>query len=254
MKPLVEARDLVYEVDGRRLVDGVDLDAISGSVLAVVGPNGAGKSSLVKLLSGEWAPTSGSVLLAGDDIRNLSAVERARRRAVLPQQTVIQFAFRCLDVVLMGRYARSGPDDEEAARAAMVATDTSQLADRTFPTLSGGEQTRVGLARVLAQQAPVLFLDEPTGSLDLRHQELVMGTLRGLAEEGAAVVAVLHDLNLAARHADVGILLHEGRTQVVGPIADVLTEGAIERTYGHPVRVMEHPVLGCPLILPLESR
>jgi iron complex transport system ATP-binding protein len=251
---LLTARGVTFEVDDRRLVDGVDLDLEPGSLLAVVGPNGAGKSTLLRLLSGELPASSGAIELAGADVGTMTPVDLARQRAVLPQQTVIQFAFRCLDIVLMGRFMASDERDLEVARDSMARTDTSHLAERTFPTLSGGEQTRVSLARVLAQETPALFLDEPTGSLDLRHQEMVMATLRGLVARGAGVLAVLHDLNLAARFADRAVLLHEGRVHASGLIRDVLTEEAIGLTYGHPVQVVEHPVLDCPLIVPVPSR
>jgi len=248
----VVGRGLAFAVDGRTLVTGVDLEAVPGEILAILGPNGAGKTTLLRLLSGEWAPTMGSVELLGRPLAALSSLELARVRAVLPQQTVLTFAFRCLDVVLMGRYAALTGDDDAVARRAMDTTDSVQLVDRTYPTLSGGEQTRVSLARVLAQETPVLFLDEPTASLDLRHQELVMRTLRGLADAGAVVVAVLHDLNVAARFADRVALLNEGRLHTVGTTAEVLTGPTIEAVYRQTVEVVAHPVLGSPLILPYD--
>ncbi len=152
----------------------------------------------------------------------------------------------------MGRYAAATGDDVAVVRRAMETTDSANLADRTFPTLSGGEQTRVSLARVLAQETPVLFLDEPTASLDLRHQELVMRTLRGLADAGAVVVAVLHDLNVAARFADRVVLLAEGRVHTSGATSSVLTGPTIEAVYRQTVEVMAHPVFGSPLILPYD--
>jgi iron complex transport system ATP-binding protein len=172
----VLGRGLGYRVDGRDLITAVDVAAAPGELLAILGPNGAGKTTLLRVLSGEWPATTGEVELLGRPLTGLAPIERARLRAVLPQQTVLTFAFRCLDVVLMGRYAATTGDDTAVAEAAMATTDSSHLAARAYPTLSGGEQTRVSLARVLAQETPVLFLDEPTASLDLRHQELVMRT------------------------------------------------------------------------------
>ena len=156
----------------------------------------------------------------------------------------------------MGRYPhrRSSPaEDLEVARAAMAETDTLHLADRRYPTLSGGEQTRVSFARVLAQRTPVVMLDEPTGSLDIRHQELVMATLRALADQGTAVLAVLHDLNLAARYADRVGVMSRGRMQAVAPTADVLRSDLLTDVYGHPVTVVPHPLLDCPLVLPVNG-
>jgi iron complex transport system ATP-binding protein len=176
----------------------------------------------------------------------------ALRRSVLPQHHLLQFAFRCLDVVLMGRYPHGGSESEAQAVAerTMIETDTAHLADRLYTTLSGGEQTRVSLARVLAQETPLLLLDEPTGSLDLRHQEVVMSTLRGLAEAGVAIVAVLHDVNLAARFSDRIMILNDGSVEAVGKPNEVLRPEVLRSVYGLDVTVIRHPVEDCPLILP----
>lgn len=250
MTAAVTASGIGFQVEGRHLLRDIDLVVQPGEVVAVVGPNGAGKTSLVRVLSGEWQPSAGSVRILGDDLATLGPMERARRRAVLPQQSVLGFAFRCLDVVMMGRYAAPDGDDAAAVAVAMGVTDTAHLSDRSYPTLSGGEQTRVGMARVLAQETPVLFLDEPTATLDLRHQELVMGVLRGLAGSGAAILAVLHDLNLAGRHADRVALLAEGRLHSIGSPAEVLTVDALQAVYGQQVDVITHPRDGSPVILP----
>jgi len=240
-------------VEGAVLLDGVSLEVRAGEVLGVVGPNGAGKTSLLRVLAGETAPTSGRVLLDGNPLSRYRPRELARRRALLPQQTLLQFAFRVLDVVLMGRHPHSGSSAErdlEAAQRAMAAADVAHLASRLYPTLSGGEQTRVSFARVLAQETPLVMLDEPTTSLDLRHQELVMGLLRSLADGGAAVVAVLHDLNLAARYADRVALMSRGRLAALAPMREVLRADLLSEVYQHPVVVVPHPQRDCPLVLP----
>lgn len=251
----LEARDLSYAVNGLELVAGVDLEVHSGEVVAVVGPNGSGKTTLLRLMSGELEPASGSVEIAGRDLAATQPGELARERAVLPQHNLLQFAFRCLEVVMMGRYPHAGGEDEDLAvvERVMAEADVGHLRARLYPTLSGGEQTRVSLARVLAQETPLILLDEPTGSLDLRHQELVMATLKGLAAAGAAVLAVLHDMNLAARHADRIVLLEAGAVRASGSPAVVLEAEVIESVYGHPVQVLSHPELGCPLILPRRA-
>ena len=135
----------------------------------------------------------------------------------------------------------------------LEAADTAHLRERLFPTLSGGEQTRVSFARVLAQEAGIVLLDEPSASLDIRHQELVMGVLRGLAAEGAGVMAVLHDLNLAARHVDRVGMMAGGRIVEIGPTTEVLRSDLLTDVYGHPVEVVSHPHMVCPLVLPLSS-
>ncbi len=244
---------LGYRVGGATLLDGVDLDVADGEFLGVIGPNGAGKTTLVQLLSGELIPTSGRVEIGGRDVATMSLAELALLRAVLPGHHVLQFAFRCLDVVMMGRYPHGGSeaDARAAADRVMTETDTASLADRLYPTLSGGEQARVSFARVLAQETPLVLLDEPTGSLDLRHQELVMGTLRDLADSGAAIVAVLHDINLAARFVDRIAILDEGLVRAVGTPEGVLRPDVLGSVYGIDVKVVPHPEVGCPLILPI---
>ncbi|MBN2112636.1 MAG: heme ABC transporter ATP-binding protein [Acidimicrobiia bacterium] len=254
--PLLVGEGIGLQVEGAVLLDGVSLEVRAGEVLGVVGPNGAGKTSLLRVLAGETAPTSGRVLLDGRPLARYRPRELARRRALLPQQTLLQFAFRVLDVVLMGRYPHresSAERDLEAAQGAMAAADVAHLAPRLYPTLSGGEQTRVSFARVLAQETPLVMLDEPTTSLDLRHQELVMGLLRSLADDGAAVVAVLHDLNLAARYADRVALMSRGRLAALAPTREVLRADLLSEVYQHPVVVVPHPQRDCPLVLPGTS-
>lgn len=248
----IQAVDLGFDIDGVWLVRGVDLEIGEGEFVGIVGPNGAGKSTLISLLAGELESSTGSVMLKGERITGLNATDRAMRRAVLPQQTVLQFAFQCLEVVLMGRYPHNTGADEDrrVAESAMAATDTVQFSDRVYPTLSGGEQTRVSLARVLTQKAPIVFLDEPTGSLDIRHQELVMEILKGLAAEGASVVAVLHDLNLAARHTDRVALMDRGGVVALDSTSSVLRSDLLSEVYSYPISVVDHPELPCRLVLP----
>jgi iron complex transport system ATP-binding protein len=253
--PLLRATGIGLRVEGATLLDGVTLEVFPGEVLGVVGPNGAGKTSLLRVLAGEIPPTSGGVLLDGVPLSQYRPRQLARRRALLPQQTLLQFAFRARDVVLMGRYPlrdSSADQDLEAARRAMAATDVAHLAARLYPTLSGGEQTRVSFARVLVQETPLVMLDEPTTSLDLRHQEMVMGLVRSLADGGAAVVAVLHDLNLAARYADRVALMSRGRLAALAPTRQVMRADLLSEVYQHPVVVVPHPGRDCPLVLPGE--
>ena len=252
MSAVLECRTLGYRVGRRWLVSELTLSVEAGEVVAVVGPNGAGKSTVVALLAGDLRPSAGEVRLAGRDLRTYRAPELARLRAVLPQSSILSFAFTARQVVEMGRapWARNpGADDEQAVTAAMAATEVLPLAARSYPSLSGGEAARVCLARVLAQATPLLLLDEPTASLDLRHQELAMALARRLAARGTAVVAVLHDLNLAAAHADRVAVLAEGRLAAMGPPAEALTPELLTTVYGHPVGVVTHPRRACPLVL-----
>lgn len=254
--PTLSARGVGYRVDDAVLVDGVDLDLHSGEVLGIVGPNGAGKSTLIKMLAGETAPSAGEVLLEGRPIGDYRPLDLAKHRALLPQSTVLQFAFRVLDVVMMGRYPHreaTPPEDAASVAAAMDKADVAHLEERLFPTLSGGEQARVSFARVLAQETRVVLLDEPSASLDVRHQELVMAVLRSMASEGYAIAAVLHDLNLAARHADRVAVMCEGRLVEVGPTPQVIRSDLLSEVYRHPVAVVPHPQMDCPLVLPLRA-
>jgi iron complex transport system ATP-binding protein len=249
----VRAADVTYAIGGATLVDGIDLEVARGEVLAVAGPNGAGKSTLLRLLAGEIEPTRGVVELAGRALAEIDARERARLRAVMPQETVLQFAFTVEEVVAMGRHPHRGARpsrDREAVEDAMRWTEVRELRDRTYLTLSGGERSRTTLARVLAQEAPVLLLDEPTAALDIRHQERALTVARSFADTGRTVVAVLHDLNLAAAYADRIALLDRGRLAGLGSPWTVLNESLLGSVFGHPVRVTRSPWGDAPLVVP----
>ena len=237
------AESVGLTLDGRVVLDDVTLDVRAGEVLSLVGPNGAGKSSLLSVLSGERTASSGRVRLGERDIGSYSAVQLARRRAVLTQENALSFPFRVSEVVEMGRspWART-PDferDEGAIISAVARAYVSKLLDRRFTELSGGERARVSLARVLAQDTPIVFLDEPTAALDLRHQEDVLRIARGLAAAGRAVVIVLHDLSLAAAAADRVALLRAGRLEAVGVPAEVMRAELLSDIYELPVDVVE---------------
>lgn len=251
----LEAVDLSHRIGVRTLVDGVDLTVRCGEVVGLVGPNGAGKSTLLGLLAGDLSPSAGEVRLGGAPLRGRSARSLARARAVLPQRTVLRFGFTAREVVAMGRsphgrgVAGLGARDHDVVDAQMRRADVAELAGRRFPTLSGGEAARVNLARVLAQETPVLLLDEPTAALDLRHQELVMDLVRELAGEGGAVVVVLHDLNLAAAHCDRIGLMREGRLVACAPPWEALTRARVGEVFDQDVVVTRHPARDRPLVV-----
>lgn len=250
--PALSAVSVTVTLDGRTVLDDISLDIRPGEVLALVGPNGAGKSTLLSVLSGERAPATGTVVLEGRDIRSFSPLELARRRSVLTQDNSLSFPFRVIDVITMGRapWTRTEEIAKDAAAIASAATraDVSHLAGRRFTELSGGERARVSLARVLAQDTRIVFLDEPTAALDLRHQEDVLRIARDLALEGSAVVVVVHDLSLAGAVADRVALLSGGRLIAVGAPASVLTADTISAVYGLAVRVVD--LDGRPLVVP----
>lgn len=251
----IRAEGVGVELDGHLVLDGVTLDVRAGEVLVLVGPNGAGKSTLLGVLSGERRPTRGSVSLEGRELASIRHSELAQLRSVLTQENQVSFPFRVIEVVSMGRapWARSieGRDDIAAVQEAMDAADVAHLAGRRYTSLSGGERARVSLARVLAQRARIVFLDEPTAALDLRHQEDVMRRARALADAGCAVVVVLHDLSLASAYADRMALIAQGRLEALGAPAEVLTEERVERVYGLPVEL--HLVGGRPVVVPTRG-
>ncbi|MCS6766928.1 MAG: heme ABC transporter ATP-binding protein [Candidatus Protistobacter heckmanni] len=270
-RAVLAARNLSYRAGhgagGRLLVDGVSLRVAPGEFIAILGPNGAGKTTLLRLLAGELDPARGEVELNGRRISSWGHVERARMRAVLPQESKLAFGFSALEVALFGRYPHRdhllNKRDVDIALAALDAADAGHLAARDFTTLSGGEKSRVQMARVLAQlwEPPLpakggqdlglgrcLLLDEPTAALDLAHQHTSLAAARRFAkEQGAAAVAVLHDLNLAGQYADRLLMMHGGRLVAEGAPADVIDAQTVERVFGLPVRVMRHPDTGLPL-------
>jgi iron complex transport system ATP-binding protein len=251
---MIEGEELGVTLGGRTVLDDVGVQVRPGEVTALVGPNGAGKSTLLAVLAGDVRPERGRVLVDGREIGGYRPVELARRRAVLPQRAVLSFPFTVEEVVRMGRAPwRGRPEsaaDDETVAEALRRTETAAFRSRPFQALSGGEQARVALARVLAQRTPVLLLDEPTAALDLRHQELVLTTVRERAAAGDAVVVVLHDLGLAAAHADRVYVLALGRVRGHGRPAEVFTEDLLTDVYQHAVEVLDHPRTGTPLVLP----
>ncbi|MYB45630.1 MAG: heme ABC transporter ATP-binding protein [Acidimicrobiia bacterium] len=246
MTPVV-AMGIVHEAGGRAILDGINLQLETGMLTALVGPNGAGKSTLLGILAGDIRPTRGSILVQGCPIEQLKPARLARIRSVLPQKNRLEFAFSVRQVVELGRFAHAGGrrisrrSDVEAVESAMSATGVASLADMSFPTLSVGEQALVMIARILAQDTPVLILDEPTASLDIRHEHRVMNLIRHRARQGGAVIAVLHDLNLAARYADRIGMMAGGRLHTLGPPGDVLQPTLLSEVYDYPIEVMDHP-------------
>ncbi|MCU0687705.1 MAG: heme ABC transporter ATP-binding protein [Polyangiaceae bacterium] len=258
-EPFFEAEALRFSVGGRALVDGVDLTVAPGELVCLLGPNGAGKSTLLRLLAGELKPSGGLVRVLGRPLERWAPLELARLRAVMAQESRLEFAFRASEVVLLGRAphlqgAAEGPRDRAAARDALAAADALPLADRSFPTLSGGEKQRVQAARALAQIWGVegprgILLDEPTSNLDWPHQHALLERLRRLASEGVAVVCVLHDLHLAAQYATRVALLCRGRLLRHGPPREVFEPALVREAFGVESLVFDHPLLGFPLVL-----
>ena len=255
MNPSLTANGVSYAVQDRPLVRKVTLEVCAGEVLAVVGPNGAGKSTLCGLLAGDLRPTEGKVEVCGHTVRTTKPATLARVLSMLSQHTPIRFPFTAREVVMMGRYPHiprwKSPKESDLILAdeAMESTQVMHLSERIYPTLSGGEQRRVSLARVLAQDTPVILLDEPTTALDIGHQQLIMSLCRRLARGGYAVLAVLHDLNLAGEYADRIAVMAEGEVKALGRPEEVLCPDLLSDVFNQPVMVMPHPQTGKPVVL-----
>ena len=254
---MLKIEHLTVAYDGRLVLRDVSFGVRSGEVVALVGPNGAGKSTLIRAVSGVVPLRQGDVRINGSLLSSLSTMERARYLAVVPQARSLPPAFSVYETVLLGRtphlgwLGRSGPQDRERVQYALEHTQMLTLADRPVGELSGGEQQRVLLARALAQDTPVLLLDEPTTHLDLQHRESLIRLIRDLAvNKGLAILMVLHDLNLAALYSDRVALLVEGCLRAIGAPSEVITGEGLSDVYGIPVRVIPHPDYGSPLVLP----
>jgi iron complex transport system ATP-binding protein len=227
---MLAAQGVGVTLSGRIVLDGISLSLPSGQLVALVGPNGAGKTTLLRALAG-LVPSTGSIEVGGDPLSSLALRERARRFGYLPQGHVVHWPLPARDVVALGRYphgatdpARLSPRDEQAVMRAMLATNVVEFAERPVTELSGGERSRVALARVLAVEAPVVLADEPTASLDPRYQIDVMTNLRGAADRGVLVLVVTHDLGLAARFADTVLVLSGGRLAAQGKPLQALSD------------------------------
>jgi iron complex transport system ATP-binding protein len=237
MTAFLTAQGVSVKLAGRRLLSDISLSLSSGHLVALVGPNGAGKTTLLRALAG-LVPSDGAIHVGGEALSSLSLRERARRFGYLPQGHIAHWPLAARDIVALGRYphgatdpARLSSSDAEAVLRAMQATDAVEFAERRVTELSGGERSRVALARVLAVEAPVILADEPTSSLDPRHQIDVMKNLRSAADRGTLVMVVTHDLGLAARFADIILVLSDGRLVSQGAASEALSEQVMAEVF-----------------------
>jgi iron complex transport system ATP-binding protein len=251
---VIELRDVTVELGGRPVVAGVGASVAAGEWLALIGPNGAGKTTLLRAIAG-LVPFAGEIELVGRPSGSLSRSERSRLIAVVPQDPAVPVWMTVGEYVLLGRtphlgpLAKEGAHDREAAASALERLELLDLAERRLGTLSGGEKQRAVVARALAQESPIVLLDEPTAALDIGHQQQALELLDALrAGSGLTLVAAMHDLTLAAQYADRMVLLDAGRVAADGAPGEVLTEEAIARHYGASIDVV--PVNGRIAVVP----
>ena len=256
----IEATGVFAAYGERTVLNGLELEVTQGTVMALAGPNGVGKSTLLRAVAGALRPTGGEIRVMGADIYAMSGRERALLVGMVPQNPELPRGATALEVTLMGRNPHLGllawetAADVDIAMESLRMTDSEELAERPVHQLSGGERQRVAIAMALAQQTPVVLLDEPTANLDLAYQPAIMRLLRELAHHptsggGKTVVTAVHDLTLAGQFCDSVALVGGGRVVACGPPETTLTPEAIRQVYGAETLVLEHPETGKPIVV-----
>lgn len=255
-EPVFDLRGVSFAYGPQTVLEGVELSLAPGCLHGVVGPNGSGKTTLLDLMAGLRAPAAGEISFLGRSLETYSGLELARRLALVPQEFAINFPFTVHEVVMMGRhphlrrFASPGPEDVEAVERALAETSLAELRDKPVTALSGGEKQRVVLARALAQQAPVMLLDEPTSNLDVNHSLALMGVVeQRVRRQGCTAVAVMHDLNLAAAFCDRLVMLSGGRVFACGPTEEVLTRDHLAEVFSVQAQVRRDDYAGGPLVV-----
>ena len=255
---MIELNQVGYQIGRNWLVRDITLTIETGTLWCLVGPNGAGKSTLLRLISGELTPTTGNIQLFGKPIHTYEPREFARLRAYLQQKRDMNFPFTSMDIVLFGRYpylngAKETARDLHIAQEALRKVEADIFAERLYPTLSGGEASRVDIARILAQAPELFLLDEPTNHLDPRHHVQILNLCKTLCRQRKTVITAIHDLNLASMYADRLLMLKDGAPVACGSPRDVLTLEQLSEVYGIPFEVLSHPG-GYPWVMPSLAR
>lgn len=256
--PPLKAEGIRFSYGERAVLGDIDLEVQSREILGLVGPNGSGKTTFLRIMSGTLAPEAGNVSIHGQKLPSLVARDRARLVAMVQQSPAVPIGFTALEVVLMGRNPHlgllqwEGPTDIEVCRRVMELTETWEYADRFVSSLSGGELQRVFIARAIAQETPVLVLDEPTSHLDISYQTGIFDMVEGIREKtGVSVLVAMHDLTLAGQYCHRVAALYQGSIYAVGEPSEVLTTDLVSKVFGAPVSIIQHPVHGTPVVLPV---
>ncbi|AXE25805.1 ABC transporter ATP-binding protein [Streptomyces globosus] len=257
----LSAQNVTLGYEQRVIAENLSVEIPDNSFTVIVGPNACGKSTLLRALSRMLKPSAGQVLLDGHAIGSMPAKKVAKTLGLLPQSSVAPDGITVFDLVSRGRYPHQGllrqwsQEDERVVLESMAATGVAELADRTVDELSGGQRQRVWIAMALAQQTPLLLLDEPTTYLDIQHQIDVLDLCAELHEnQGRTLVAVLHDLNHAARYATHLIAMRGGRVVAEGPPAEVVTAELVEKVFGLRCQIIDDPETGTPLVIPAARK
>ena len=250
ISPVIKCENVSVIRGTKTILNDVSIHANQGELVAILGPNGAGKSTLLGVLAGDLSPDSGTVHFGDDQISSLSKSDLARYRAVLPQQVTVSFPFSVEEVVEMGRGPKSTGADQDLIEMAMKKVDVLEMRNRLYRSLSIGEQARVSMARILAQDTQLLLLDEPTAVLDIGQQEKLMRIVRSLVDEGRTVIAVFHDLNVAMSFADRVVLLRKGKQVADGTPRTTLTAETLSNIYEHKIDVVAVNDDTGPVIIP----
>lgn len=255
---MIEVKNIHYSAGSARLIDNVSFEVQPGELLTVIGANGAGKSTLLKLLCREIYAAKGDIYIRQKPITSYKLDELAKFRAVLAQNNTLSISFKAHELVMMGRYPHfdTNPSDADTqiVKVVMEETGITEFANRDYHTLSGGEQQRVQLARVIAQvydqPQGLLFLDEPTNGLDLLYQQQILSLAKNLANRGYCVVSILHDINFASRYADKVLILKKGKLTAFGPPQEVITVENIHQAFHIHVRLLNDEEFNCPFVIP----
>ncbi len=257
---MLEVKDVHSYYGGMKVLEKINLSASKGDFIGIIGPNGSGKTTLLKTISKILKPRIGTVFLDERDVFGMKSIEIARKMAVVPQHTSINFDFTVIDIVLMGRsphlrrFESEDHEDVKIAKKAMELTNTLHLADRLIGEVSGGEMQRIIIARALTQEPKVLLLDEPTANLDINYQIEILGLIKRLAQEGLTVITAIHDLNLAARYCNTLVILDRGKILSIGTPEEVLTAENIKKAFHIDTVIKRHPITSLIYVIPFPIK